>query len=234
MTGSPDQGRSSRPVDGDTLDTARMVELCARYVLRAGERVARVHEWPGRVAAVVHTSAERSYLVLPSGDFRLGDAPWVDEVVVARPLTACTDLATATTGFAVFNDGRSMSLTDRGAVAFLGGALHSGLDPVAYAEVLTAWHSGTRGSRVAVRTDELGAPGSRLGLGPPGTVDTSTGLRLDFHSWVARPGRTESPSSVDVRAWSVDVPYEGLARWRSQLVAEGLVVPSEPAPTASR
>lgn len=159
------------------MPTTLLVDLCDHYVLHADERVVRTREWPGRVAAVVHTSAGRAFLVAPSVDFRLREAPWVEEVILVRPLTGCTDEPARTSGFVVFTDGRSMSLTDRGAVAFLAGALHTGLDPVAYAEVLVAWHSGTSApTGVVLHPDQVGGPGpprDRPGLGAPTVAPTT-------------------------------------------------------------
>lgn len=195
------------------LDNALMLRLCARYVLRDGERIERAREWPGRVAALVHTDAGRVFLVEPSTDLALARAPWVAEVVVAQLQADCGGPA-GEGAFVVFSDGRAMSLTDPGAVAYLAGALHTGMDPVAYAEVLLRWHPWTRAERgLGLRPDEPSGQGAPADLAPPVLEPSGSGRRLVFHSWSRYAHGPHGALRLDAHEWTVDVPYEGLAHW---------------------
>lgn len=208
------------------LDDALLLELYAHHVLRPGEQVDRVTRWPGRVGALVRTTAGRADLVAPSAGLRLREAPWVDEVVVAEPMGDCASGRGGERAFVVFHDGRSLSLSDPGAVAYLAGALHSGLDPVAYAEVLVRWHPWSAARRgLVLHPGELREQAGRRDLPdlPPPVVETTeTGRRLRFSSWSRYARVPGGRPHLDAVTWAVDVPYEGLARWTRSLVLEGV------------
>jgi len=214
------------------LDDALLLDLCARHVLRPGEHPAHVTRWPGREGLLLRTTAARAFLVLPSADLRLRSAPWVAEVVVAEPLDGCTGGASER-GFAVFTDGRSMSLNDPGAVAFLAGALHHGLDPLAYAEILLRWHPWTAADRgLVLHPGELRRQAARPDLPDlalPVLQAHRTGRRLHFASWSRHAQVPGGRPRVDAFAWTVDVPYEGRTRWTRSVVLAGVRV-GDPAP----
>jgi hypothetical protein len=200
-----------------------MVELIRSHVLREAEQVVWVENRPDGISL----ATDRRHFVAGSAspEWSVSNEDWVDDVVIAIRDDVIVHGQAERFAFLVLSDGDCVYINDREAVADLGRRLVDGMDPVAYAQLLVAFHpySSALGG---VLTE---ADGLRRAFGQPDLPDVEPlrwqrapdGLTLTFSSFVryVRPG--ESPM-VDVLEWQVEVPPGQPARWTARNTETGL------------
>jgi hypothetical protein len=202
-----------------------IVELMKRHVLRDGEQVVRVKNWPDGLAL---TTDLRHFVAGPEpAAWAISAQPWVQDVVIATRDDLLVEGQPEQFGFVLLADGSAVYLNDPAAVADLGTRLTDGLDPRAYAQILVAFHPYSSAFRAALsEPDEL-----RRVLGdselpevePLRLNGTPDGARLTFTSF-ARYTRPGSAPQVDLLEWTVDVPAGQPARWNTRQTATGLTL----------
>lgn len=206
-----------------------MVSLLGQYVLWGDERIERTKEWPGQGGVAVTTS-QRYFLLELDTRLLIGQAPGMAGVVVATRQDLELEGLPETFGLLVLVGGESVYLNDPAAVAGLGRGLESGLDPVAFAQILVEWHPWTSAVRyVLAERDQLSRATGRSDLPryePPMVRPTGTGVELSFFSAEQYPTALGGSRQLDVFEWTVTVPSGGPAQWNRRPVLEN--VPLEP------
>jgi hypothetical protein len=211
-----------------------IVELMKRHVLREGEQVVRVKNWPDGIAL---TTDLRHFVAGPEAPaWAISTQPGVQDVVIATRDDLLVEGQPEQFGFVLLADGNVVYLNDAAAVADLGTRLTDGLDPRAYAQILVAFHPYSSAYRAPLsEPDEL-----RRVLGDDGLpeveplrlTDTADGVRLTFTSFVryTRPG---GAPQVDLLEWTVDAAPGQPARWKTRQTATGITLAPAAGPTGA-
>ena len=202
-----------------------ILELITTHVLHDGEQVVRVKNWPDGLAL----TTDLRHFVAGSypGDWSISRQAWVDDVVIATRDDLLVEGQPERFGFVLRTDGAAVYLNDAGAVGELGQRLADDLDPVAYAQILVAFHPYSSAYRGV-----LSEPGDmRRYLEQPDLPDvaplrlrrSTEGVTLSFSSFVRyrRPGQQPL---LDVFEWTVHAASGEPARWQSRKTIEARVL----------
>jgi hypothetical protein len=216
------------------IDNDLLLTLFSRHVLLPGERIEAVKTWPDALGVMVETDG-RFVSVRADPDFlRAGHAPWVDALVVVQREDVLTHGERETDAILLDGAGRSYHLNDAATAANLGRRVGADLDPVAYAEILLAYHPFSVARRDLVTSpDHLT---TRLGIvaGPevaaPDHRATPAGAALTFYSTAVYAPMLGAPLRCDVHHWQVALPAGAPATWTRHLLAIHLAVPPPTGP----
>lgn len=207
------------------VDNDQMLDVVTHNVLHPSERIEKVHEWPGQSGLVVYTSS-RDFAVALDRQMLIGRAGWVAGLVVATREDVEMEGLPETYGVLVLTDGSAINLCDEGAVAELGRRLASDLDPVAFAEVLVAWHPwATAVTAVVSVPDQVQRELDRPDLPTfeqPMLRPIDGGLVLTFYSSMLHARELGGATLLTVYEWTVLVPTGSPARWERRVVLDGV------------
>ncbi len=223
-----------QPMGGMDLDVDRVAEALRRFILAPSEPVER--RWDTPDALVVRTPVYR-YRAKPA-NWLIAREPWVRAAI---RVIAESDRGDLIPIFGLlFTDDRDDAtyLNDVEAFADLGRRLSSGMDPLAYAELLAELHfpSGTGSSPVShpmVAGQLIRDSGTFLAkhqyvdpsvvaAGP--TVSHAGGrMTIAFQSYV-RYLLPDFGSALTIFDWIVSAPDRGPATWASTVAADRIEV----------
>jgi hypothetical protein len=210
------------------LDNNALVALCARHVLFGGEKIVNATSPPGSSRVVIETDGRLLAARVDNSLLDIGRAGFVSELAVFERYDMFPHGRRESDVVAVTSDAE-LHLNDTEAAASLGQRVLDDLDPVAYAEILVAYHPWTAARRELVRApDQLTA---WLGLEDPPEVgalrrtDTGHGATLEFDSATVYSRGFGTSLRCDVHRWRAEIARDHAARWGSELVAGGLAVP---------
>jgi hypothetical protein len=200
-----------------------IVELMRRHVLDADEQVVRIKNWPDGIAL---TTDLRHFVAGPEpADWSVSQESWADDVVIAIRDDLIVEGEPERFGFLMLTDGSEVYLNDEAAVADLGRRLATGMDPVAYAEILVGFHPYSSAYRgVITEPDGLHREFGQADLpdvAPPYSRRSAAGVTLTFSSF-ARYRWPGGAPMLDLSEWTVDAPTAAAATWESRLTATGL------------
>ncbi|GAA5188665.1 hypothetical protein GCM10023322_39860 [Rugosimonospora acidiphila] len=206
------------------MQADRIAGAIQRFVMHPEERVTKVYDLRERVVVLAD---DVRYEAFPAR-WRIQDEAWVDDALLVFTSLGVTHLELYY-GLLFERDGGEHFLNDRVVLAGLGARLATGLDPLAYAELLAALYTDDKGERAVHRS---GRPGylidepeefwSRYPEVDPGLISAPVVRRegdttvLEFLSSRRHPvGLT---LLLDVVAWTVTVPDGGPATWTRRSV----------------
>jgi hypothetical protein len=202
-----------------------LIDLLRRHVLQPGEQIERTKEWPGDIAVAVTTN-QRYFRVKPDTSMLASQSPWVSGLVIATRGDLEYEGLPETDGILVLADGASVYLNDPAAVAELGRWLESDLDPVAFAEILVAWHPWTTAAtEVIVEPDQVQRALDRSDLPtfePPTISPIDGGLVLTFFSSMLHARDLGANTLLTVYEWTVLIPTGEPARWERRVVLDAV------------
>ncbi|GAA5196396.1 hypothetical protein GCM10023322_65220 [Rugosimonospora acidiphila] len=213
------------------MQADRIAEAIQRYVLHPEARVTEAHGVPERAFVFAGNVV---YEAFPAR-WRIQDEAWVDDAVLVFTSLGITHMELYY-GLLLERDGGEHFLNDRAVLAGLGARLATGLDPLAYAELLAALYTDDDGRRAVHHT---GRPGyllddpetfaSRYPEVDPGLISAPVVRRdgdttvLEFLSHRQHP--VELTLLLDVVAWTVTVPDGAPATWTRRPVVRELPLP---------
>jgi hypothetical protein len=218
------------------MQVDRLVDALERLVFRPGEQV---DERIDRTDIVLLTTSRPESGSLTPGsripyeaqpaDWLIRDAPWVDEAVRVVVASSMNNFS-KTYGLIFPRQGDVLFLNRPAVMRDLGRALHSGLDPMAYAELLGELYSGDDIDDelvYAFSATEAHRPGALVrdvaeflgeypGVDPslvaePSVHREASGLVLEFVTY--RYYLMEIAAGVDVYRWVVTAPAGQSATW---------------------
>jgi hypothetical protein len=207
------------------ITNSLMIDLLRRHVLWPGEQIERIKEWPGDVAVAV-TTDQRYFRMKPDTRMSVGQVPWASGLVIATRGDLEYEGLPETEGILLLADGASVHLNDPQAVAQLGRQLGSDLDPVAFAEVLVAWHPWTTAATsLLLEPDQLRHELDRPDLptfAPPVLRAVDGGVVLTFFSSMLHARDLGANTLLTVYEWTVLVPTGSPARWERRVVLDAV------------
>jgi hypothetical protein len=207
------------------VDNEQMLDAVRHHVLHASERIENVHEWPGQSGLVVYTSS-RDFAVALDRRMLISRAEWVAGLVVATREDVETEGLPETYGVLLLTDGSAIDLSDERAVSEIGRRVGSDLDPVAFAEILVAWHPwATAVTAVILERGQVQRALGRSDLPtfePPMLSPIDGGLVLTFFSSMLHSRELGGKTRLTVYEWTVLVPTGGEARWERRAVLDGV------------
>ena len=202
-----------------------LLDLLRRHVLWPGERINAVKDWPGEVGVEVTTN-QRYFSVDLDKRMLVGRAPQVTGVMIATRGDLEYEGLPEKEGILVLADGTSVYLNDPAAVAELGRWLESDLDPVAFAEILVAWHPWTTAAtEVIAEPDQVQRALDRSDLPtfePPTISPIDGGLVLTFFSSMLHARDLGANTLLTVYEWTVLIPTGEPARWERRTVLDAV------------
>jgi hypothetical protein len=220
------------------MRTERIAEALERFVLRPGEELTDVHGWPDAVTVGMN----RGEFVVWPAQWLIARESWVDEVVVAVYDPLIDDGFALSYGLLFGTDGTVQFLNDVATLGELGRRLATGLDPLAFAEILAELYSVANLDRPVVRPLALGyliqdpaqfatahpyVDGAVLArVSAPVHRRLDGGIELEFCSYVSY--RLELAMAVDVLSWRVSAPSGQRPTWARTYLAERVPVPFVP------
>ncbi|GLY65838.1 hypothetical protein [Amycolatopsis taiwanensis] len=228
-TGPP---QPSNDAETGVLNNEILLELFKHHVLDDDEVVRTVHTWPDSVGVAVQTDG-RLLTIRDDPEFLLiGRAPWVDGLAVLEREDVFASGERETDAIVVTTDARRYHLNDEAVAVELAQRVSVDLDPMAYAQVLVAYHPWSTARReLLLDTGQLRA---QFGItdGPPVEPlrqdETAVGVALTFFSATVHNPLLGARWRCDVYQWRVDIPRDGRVTWGRRLAAENLDVPKPP------
>jgi hypothetical protein len=205
-----------------------LIDLMRRFVLFSDERIVWSRAFPEGPATALETT-DRLFMVQVVRDWLLVEqAPWVAAVVVAQREDQVVEGAPPQYTFLVQRDGSAIFLDDPQAVAAIGRRLHHGdLDVTTYAELLVRcqWPGGWSKRLVLDPVAWRGQYPTEAKLPQVEAVRTSSedgALRIRFFASRENTVVVGGRPVLDIAAWSVRAPADGLVTWEIRPVAEAV------------
>lgn len=208
------------------LTTDAVASLLDRHVIWPDESLVGIDDLGDGMIGVQTTL--REFAVESQRDaWLVGDAADVADMIVATRLDLHIHGQPERFAVALLADGTQVYVNDPAALAGFGSRVPDRLDPTAFAELLVQFHPYSSAARAVL----VEADGLRHGYGrddlpevdPLRVEFDGDDVRVHFCSSIAYRTALSGPL-LDVAAWTIAVPVDAPATWRTHLVHERITL----------